>query len=262
MTGGPFFEKKGPGAISNMSTTCQSIDFRFPGLPHIGCAFTTRWAAEQGTGAQPPESPQTALAPGLAALQDRLGFQAWHGVRQVHGRRMLFCDEQTALPQENADALATSRSGLALLVRTADCQPILMTERSGSCIAAMHVGWRGNRAEVLLQWVRSFCARFRLSPQELLAVRGPSLSPARSEFVHFPEEWGPAFRPYFNPKDQTVDLWRLTRDQLLQAGLPRKNCFALDLCTYSLPELFFSYRRDRDRGRQAGLIWIEAEDTR
>jgi hypothetical protein len=53
-----------------------------------------------------------------------------------------------------------------------------------------------------------------------------------------------------------MDLWRLTRDQLLQAGVRSENIFGLDLCTYEQKETFFSYRRDRQCGRQAGLIWI------
>jgi copper oxidase (laccase) domain-containing protein len=53
-----------------------------------------------------------------------------------------------------------------------------------------------------------------------------------------------------------MDLWALTRDQLAAAGVRPGNIFALDICTASSPQ-FFSYRRDRITGRQAGIIWIE-----
>ena len=71
----------------------------------------------------------------------------------------------------------------------------------------------------------------------------------------FEAEFGEAFRPYFDHRTRRVDLWRLTRDQLVAAGLSRDRIFGLDLCTRSLP-LFFSYRRDKTTGRQASLIWI------
>ena len=68
--------------------------------------------------------------------------------------------------------------------------------------------------------------------------------------------FGPDFAGYFNPATQTVDLWRLTRDQLIQAGLKPANIFGIDACTYQNPG-YFSYRRDKTTGRQVGLIWIE-----
>jgi hypothetical protein len=52
-----------------------------------------------------------------------------------------------------------------------------------------------------------------------------------------------------------MDLWSLTREQLLGAGIPAGSIFALDLCTASSPE-FFSYRRDKVTGRQVGVIWM------
>jgi copper oxidase (laccase) domain-containing protein len=54
-----------------------------------------------------------------------------------------------------------------------------------------------------------------------------------------------------------MDLWQLTRDQLTEAGLFPKNIFALDLCTHSMEEWFFSYRRNNTCGRQASIIWME-----
>ena len=55
-----------------------------------------------------------------------------------------------------------------------------------------------------------------------------------------------------------MDLWSLTRDQLLQAGLLPGNVFSLDMCTMCREELFFSYRRDKKCGRQASMILIPA----
>jgi hypothetical protein len=119
------------------------------------------------------------------------------------------------------------------------------------------VGWRANRANAPGVWTRAFCERYGLDPRDVYAVRGPSLSPQKSEFVHFEREWGDAFRDYFHPGRRTVNLWRLTRDQLTQAGIAEENIFGLDLCTYSLPELFYSHRRSADPERQAGLIVVQ-----
>ena len=79
----------------------------------------------------------------------------------------------------------------------------------------------------------------------------------RKEFVNFDKEWGPQFVPWFDEESRTMDLWGLTRHQLVQAGIPARNIFGLDICTASNNDQFFSYRCARASGRQASIIWIE-----
>jgi len=239
------------------------IPFAFPGLSTVRCAFQTRAAA---TGArqgnisfETGDDPEAVLASRLS-LRRRLGFDAWHELRQVHGARMIFDPEPGDIHQPGrieADGQATCAPSLALVIKTADCQPILLAHRSGRYVAALHAGWRGNRCDFPGQGVRTFCERYALNPGDVFAVRGPSLGPAASEFVNFSQEWTSNFLPWFDAAQQTMHLWNLTQAQLLDAGLPPENLYSLDLCTWSLSELFFSYRKDRRCGRQASCIWIE-----
>ncbi len=245
-----------PASASNLAETC--LFFAFPGLPRVRCAFTTR---RTGCLALRDEKDTEAVTRRAALLRD-LGLKAWSELHQVHGDRLLPDPEASPTDQSmandasrQADGQATSRPGLALAVKTADCQPLLLAHRDGH-IAALHVGWRGNALDFPQSGVAAFCASRNIRPQELMAVRGPSLGWA--EFVHFEREWPERFRPWFNPETRLVDLWGLTRWQLARAGLAERNIFSLDLCTYSPPRAFFSHRRG-DTGRQAALIWMEAQ---
>jgi len=224
------------------------IPFAFPGLEHIQCVFTTHYGAHR-----------TESGDHRKQIQDMLSAPSWLDMEQVHGTDLTFITDvnsQYANRRPQADALATSLPGQALVVSVADCQPLLLTHVTGRFIAALHIGWRANRTDAPGLWVRRICAKHSTQPRELMAVRGPSLGPGRSEFVNFDSEWGADFADYFTSATQTVDLWRMTRDQLQQAGLRPECIFSLDLCTYSLPQLFSSYRRDRTLSRQAGVIWI------
>ena len=242
------------------------IPFRFPGLNGVQCLFSTRIAHNES--GEPVSGNLARTVPGgereadaaVAGLQEEYGIGAWCETRQVHGTDISFLEDftETNIPP-TGDALATNLADRALVIKIADCQPVLLAHASGGAVAALHVGWRANRENAPGIWTRAFCERYGLDPRDVYAVRGPSLSPQRSEFVHFEREWGDAFLDYFHPGRRTVDLWRLTRDQLTQAGIPKENDFGLDLCTYSLPELFFSHRRSGDTERQAGLIWIRNE---
>jgi hypothetical protein len=232
----------------------NTISFAFPGLPQIGCAFGTGPDTMAFTGTTDP----AAVIATRRALQAELGFTAWQSLKQVHGVHMIFEPEFDTLEQpsiEVGDGMAETRPGRALAIKTADCQPVLLAHESGRCVAALHVGWRGNVADFCGRGVRTLCVRYGFDPRELYAVRGPSLGPGESEFTAFESEFGEQFRPYFDYRTGRVDLWKLTRDQLTTAGLSPERIFSLDLCTKSLPR-FFSYRRDKTKKRQASLIWI------
>ena len=229
------------------------IPFVFPGLDRIQCAFTTRLAGNLSL--HPSNGAQADAAP--AARRDvlaRLGIDSWTELNQVHGDTMLVEPATTSLDatgDQDADGHMTARPGHALCVKTGDCQPILLAHPAGF-VAAMHAGWRGNTLHFPKTGVAAFCQQYGLDPADVRAVRGPSLGYAR--FINFDREWPSEFRPWYDAATQCVDLWRLTRDQLLAAGLRPGTIYGLDLCTYSLPQLFFSYRRG-EPGRQVGLIW-------
>ncbi len=241
------------------------VPFVFPGVPQVGAAFTSRLGgASRGAfstanlSLDVGDDPAAVLA-NRRELQERLHFGDWTECRQVHGEVLLADPAPSPLEEpgtREADAMCTARPGQALVIKTADCQPILLAHASGKYIAAVHAGWRGNRLNLPGTAVARFCEAYGLAPAEVLAVRGPSLGPAAAEFTNFHEEFGVGFLDYYNAAARTVDLWRLTRDQLLSAGLLPQNVFGLGLCTRTMRDTFFSYRRDPGTGRQAGIIWI------
>ncbi len=193
-------------------------------------------------------------------MQDILGFSAFAETKQVHGDRVIFEPNPASFEKpsfEEADAMATSQKDFALMIKTADCQPILIAHMGGEHILALHVGWRGNRMGFPMIAIEKFCERYRLDPKDLMAVRGPSLGPYRSEFVDFAKEWPQEFKTWYDEESKCMDLWLLTHQQLILAGLEPRNIFSLDLCTSTMCSTFFSYRINKKCGRQASLIWIE-----
>lgn len=246
------------------------IPFAFPGVPQVRCAFQTRPGGvslgEFGGGNiafTVQDKPEHVIANRRSMLEGlRLqGMTAWAELMQVHGDGFVFEPEAVACETPvtaEGDGMATARPGLGLLIKTADCQPILIAHKSGAYIAAMHAGWRGNRCDFPITGVARFCERYGLEPRDLLAVRGPSLGPGKAEFVNFDKEWGDPYLPWFDASSKTMDLWGLTRHQLERVGLLPRNIYGLDICTASNNEQFFSYRCARRSGRQASLVWIAA----
>lgn len=248
-----------PGAplpAGSGGANCLYIPFAFPGVPSVGCAFSTALAGSISMTVCPEDS---CRAPAnRKRLLFALGLSRWAEVRQVHGDTVIVNAVESPLDRAadlEADGHCTREKGLALLIKTADCQPLLLAAEDGSAVAALHAGWRGNAINFPGTGLKAFCEAYGLKPHQVLAVRGPSLGPGAAEFVNFAGEWPPHFEAWFDAKRKTMDLWRLTRDQLVEAGMRPERIFGLDLCTQSLPELFFSYRL-KHSGRQASLIWI------
>ncbi|MDD4701049.1 MAG: polyphenol oxidase family protein [Desulfovibrio sp.] len=245
------------------------IPFVFPGLDSVRCIFQTRpggvCQGEYGGGnisfsVGDDAALVTANREDMQVSLQARGLCQWAELLQVHGDAMDFEPApvaSNATTQKEGDGMATAEPGMGLLIKTADCQPVLLAHKSGKYVAALHAGWRGNRCDFPLSGVVRFCEHYDIKPQDVLAVRGPSLGPAKAEFVNFDKEWGPQYRPWFDENNRTMDLWGLTRHQLVQAGIPARNIFGLDLCTASNNDQFFSYRCARASGRQASIIWIK-----
>ncbi|MDD3313031.1 peptidoglycan editing factor PgeF [Pseudodesulfovibrio sp.] len=247
--------------------------FTFIDIPGVACAFTSR----RGGVSEPPHDSANlsyevgddaeAVRENRRLIFHRLGLAGWCELKQVHGDVIRF--DPTPTPPEppatlEGDGLTTAEPGVGLVIKTADCQPILLAHRSGNYIAALHAGWRGNRINFPGSGVTRFCERYNLDPADIYAVRGPSLGPSAAQFVNFTTDFGPDFTPYFDPERQTMDLWRLTRDQLQDAGVPGTQIFGIDLCTMGMDDTFFSYRKAcaspvNATGRQAGVIWIRPQ---
>lgn len=191
------------------------------------------------------------------------GEPVW--LRQVHGTRVFraeagadFSGDADAL---QADAACTADRAVVLAIMTADCLPILFCADDGSEVAAAHAGWRGLAAGVIEATVQ----QLRAPPQRLQAWLGPAIGPdafevgaeVRAAFVDGQAAAAVAFRPHpsRHAGKWLCDLHLLARLRLQALGVERIG--GASRCTYSEPDLFYSYRRDGRCGRMASLIWLE-----
>jgi YfiH family protein len=182
---------------------------------------------------------------------------------QVHGVRVQAV-EGPAVPgavPPVADAAVTAQPGVVLAVLSADCLPVLLTNRQASVVAAVHAGWRGLAGGVIENAV---AAARRLSPEatEWMAWLGPAIGPAAFEVgedvLDAFERIDPGASVFFVPGAVAgkwqADLFGLARRRLTQAGVAQIH--GGGICTVSNPRRLYSYRRDRTTGRLASLIWI------
>lgn len=170
---------------------------------------------------------------------------------QVHGARVVSADAPVRL---TADASVTRQAGVVCAVMTADCLPILLCDRVGTRVAAVHAGWRGLAGGVIEAAVGA------LASSDLIAWMGPAIGPAafevgeevRQTFLGRFDGGSGAFRQTGETR-WLADLCQIARLVLDRAGV--RQIYGGGYCTFSDPDRFFSYRRDGQTGRMATLIW-------
>lgn len=172
-------------------------------------------------------------------------------VYQVHGTDVVAVEGP--LPDRpKADALVTRMPGLAIAVSSADCGPILLADPGSGVIGAAHAGWRGALSGVAERTVDAM-ERLGAKRGAIVAAIGPMISARAFEVgdevrAAFDQRHGSAHRfflPAVMPDKWLLDLPGFLVWRLREAGVSAES---LDLCTYSQPERFFSYRRKTHRG--------------
>jgi hypothetical protein len=178
---------------------------------------------------------------------------AW--LNQVHGNRVVAAEQVTTSVE--ADAAYTRQGGPVCVVMTADCLPILLCDRAGSCVAIAHGGWRGLADGIIGATV----ARLDCAPGELMAWLGPAIGPAafevgaevRQAFLELDPGNAGCFQ--VSPGGRWLaDIYELARRQLRALGVMA--VYGGGWCAFTDRERFFSYRRDGRTGRMASLIWL------
>jgi len=197
-----------------------------------------------------------AVAANRAALRERLALPAepvW--LSQVHGIRA--CDAGRIASGCEGDAGVTDRPGVVCVVLTADCLPVLLCDRGGTRVVAVHAGWRGLAAGVVEAAVDAMDA----PAEEIMAWLGPAIGPhafevgeeVRAAFLQADAAADGAFRPA-SAGHWLADIYELARLRLANRGV---TCvYGGGLCTFSDTARFYSYRRDGTTGRMATLIWL------
>lgn len=203
-----------------------------------------------------------AVRENLSRIRRSLGGATLVFSRQVHGDTINVVDEAMLeqCPPEApffqappGDALVTRLRSVALMVKVADCQAILLADPVREVIANVHSGWRGSVQDLAGKTVRFMERRFGCNPKDVVAAVSPSLGPCCGEFIHYERELPADFWPY-QVRPTYFDFWAITRSQLVAAGLLGENIEFAGRCTRCETTDFFSYRGEKITGRMAAVL--------
>lgn len=195
------------------------------------------------------------------------------GLYQVHGAdAVAVLDGFDPAVRPHADALVTSRPGIALGILTADCAPVLFADTAAGVVGAAHAGWKGAIGGVTDSTLLAM-ETLGADRDRIVAAVGPCIAQASYEVDD-------AFRQRFAAEEaEEAEAERFFRDagaghamfdlagyvayRLARAGVRTVEIVGAD--TYADEARFFSYRRAThrgtgDAGRQISIIALSGND--
>lgn len=205
---------------------------------------------------------RVALALGFA---DEDAFTTW----QVHGADVIVQRgrEPQPWPPPKADAIVTNERDLPLIMRFADCVPIVFYDPVQEVIGIAHAGWRGTLAGVGPATVRTMHAAYGSRPEDIIAGIGPSIGPCCYEVgpevveqveAAFGSTAGLVEHHPGNGHNPHLDLWAANARLLQDAGV--STIEVSGMCTASMTGEFFSHRAEHGQtGRFAAAVMLRGD---
>ncbi|MFW5770964.1 MAG: polyphenol oxidase family protein [Spirochaetota bacterium] len=178
-------------------------------------------------------------------------------LQQVHGDHIVEIKDYPAHAKPwhfSADALVTSKAGICLVIRTADCVPVIITDPVSGMLGIAHSGWRGCRLDITGKLVDFMIANGGCRTENMAAAILPAIGPHSYEVG---QDVARFFPGYVENIDGSLflNLWKTIQDSLRTRGLSPSSIISTGRCTLDESEHFFSYRGG-DAGRNLNFAFL------
>ncbi len=184
------------------------------------------------------------------AIARLTGASSLASLQQMHGNRAIILRSDSRR-SEQADALATDKSGLTLTIRFADCQNFLVYAPEKNVVCLIHAGWRGLRSGIIANAFALLRSEWSIDPEETFVAAGPSLCVSCATFMD-PAKEVPELSEYIDGR--CIDLRRAADDQIRYLGVPASQCARLFGCTRCSPDLYWSFRGGDREAVKSGKV--------
>jgi YfiH family protein len=218
-----------------------------------------------GTVGDRPEAVRQNLERVFESVQRPVG--SLYDVWQIHSSRVVVADApRREQPIIQADGIITRSTDVTLLMRFADCVPILGYDPARRAIGIAHAGWKGTLDKTGPAMVEAMSSHFGSRPKDIRIVLGPSIGPDHYEIgqdvisgvMDVFEGQAEAVLQHRNGQT-SLDLW--TANRLLLEGVGVEDIEIAGICTACHPDDWFSHRAEKGRtGRFGALIALRDED--
>jgi len=189
-----------------------------------------------------------------------LNLDNYYEVKQIHSDIVNILDNNY-INNTIGDALITNLSNKPIIIKVADCVPILLYDKENKVIALVHSGWKGTLENITSKVVLTMMDKFNSKPSNIYSYIYPSIRQCHFEvkqdvYSKFKEKIKDIDK-YTIRKDikYYINLQDIIKDNLKELGI--NNIIDTDVCTYCNNNIYHSYRYNHTDKRNILLAMIK-----
>lgn len=179
-------------------------------------------------------------------------------LNQKHGDRIIKV-ESSGKPNDlfyaEADAMITNIPNFCLAIRTADCIPVMITDLTQNCIAAVHSGWKSTEKDICSKTVDRLIQEYGSKPSDMHVYLLPGID---QDDYEVDNDVASRFPSHFYEKNSKyfLNLKTAIKESLTKKGISESNIFNSYQGTFNFNHLYFSHRQ-KDDGRNLNFIYLK-----
>lgn len=184
---------------------------------------------------------------------------------QIHSNDIVVTDRPLAAnePHIKADGIITNQSGITLMMRFADCVPILLFDPVHRVIGIAHAGWIGTVNKIAVKVVSTMMQKYSTNPGDIKAAIGPSIGPdhyvvGKEVIEKVQYSFKDDFEHLLSSKNgrSYFDLWKANQIVLGEIGV--RQVEIAGICTNCDLNDWYSHRGEHgDTGRFGAVIGLD-----
>lgn len=200
-------------------------------------------------------SDQQTVTNNLSGISSQLGIDPYSIVQaeQMHATDIALVSKENAGQKiTGVDGLITNSQDISLMLRIADCAPIIIYDPKKHALGLVHSGWRGTIGKISLVAVQSMMRHFGSNPTDLIVGIGPCIDKQKIDRTPMQNDL-PEWKEFIDSEGTkfTVDLVGFIKHTLTKTGVSIHNIEVSGINTTSSNE-YFSYQKSKESGEPDG----------
>ena len=218
----------------------------------------------------------------LEIVRNSVGFSEVHKACQAHTDKMLVINKEnekdyefSKLNKEEYDGYVVDKPGIATLITTADCNPIIIYDKAKNVVANVHAGWKGVINRIYINAIKLMQEKYESKVEDLVICIGPSIRKCcfTSQEDSFKEKFTSVFEyaeDYLEYEEDNVtfhiDLIKILKHEFKNVGVDESQIHVAPICTRCSTDDFFSYRyavqnKFKDYGTMATIVELSENNV-
>jgi len=193
-------------------------------------------------------------------ILNELNLDNYYECKQTHSDIIHIIDNNY-INNSIGDALITNKPNKPIIIKVADCVPILVYDKENKVISLVHSGWKGTLKNITKKTIEPMLSKYNSKKENIYVYIYPSIRQCHFEVE---EDVYSLFKDtitnidkYTNKLENKyyIDMQSIIKDKLIEIGIT--NIIDTNICTYCNHDIYHSYRYNHTDKRNILLAMIK-----